>query len=262
MRAYLEFIKKSFQNNLVFRIDYLIGIANSIIIIFIYVSIWRSIYGNEAVIGGISLEMVTTNFILGLALSSAFSLDDLFVSRKIWSGEIINDLLKPMNFNAYIFCYNIGNILFKLLLQFIPALIVSSLLIGILPPATLIGFIFFTISIILGFLILYNISYIVSLITFWNHQVWSISTIKDVIVSVLSGIYIPMWFFPEWLYGLIKYTPFDSIYFIPVSIYFGKIELWDIGFNMAKQVIWIIFFYLIGRLMWSNAIKKLVIQGG
>ena len=262
MSAYVEFAKKAFQNNLVYRIDYILGVINTVISIFVYIAIWKAIYSNNVDFGGITFNMVATNFILGLAISNAFSLDDFMVADKVRNGSITSDLLKPINFSWYILSYNIGNIGFKVLMQFVPALILSILFIGLMPPHSIAALFVFLLSITLGFFILYNISFIVSISSFWFYNIWSISTLKNVIISIFSGTLMPIWFMPQGLVNFIKMTPFDSIYFIPISIYLGRIDMNDILLSIAKQIMWIAVLFIIGQIVWKAAVKKLVLQGG
>lgn len=262
MRLYLEFAKKSFLKNLVYRTDYIIGVVNTLITIFVYVAIWKALYSNATELNGISFSMVATNFILSLAISSAFVVDDFMIARKVRRGEITTDLLKPINFNMYILSYNLGNVGFKLLMNFIPALLISSLFIDLLPPFSAAAFGYSIISVILGFFVLYCISYIIGLLSFWLYNIWSISTIVNVTISILSGTMIPLWFMPEKLINIIKVTPFDSIYFIPISIYLGKIGTNEVFGSIAKQLVWIAALAFVGHLLWKSAIKKLVLQGG
>lgn len=262
MNVYYQYAKKCFQKNMVYRFDYIMGVISTLMQIFIYVSIWKALYQGKEELYGITIQMVITSFIISLAISNAFNIDDFIVYRKINKGEITNELLKPVNFSGLLMAENIGDVSFKLLVNLIPAVIIASLYIEILPPVSIINFIFFIISVILGFLVLYGISYIVSITSFWVINVWSISTIKNVFVSVLSGTMIPLWFMPQWALNIIRFTPFDSIYFIPIKIYLGQVNSLEIIRCFGKQFSWIAILYTFGAVLWKKAIKKLVIQGG
>ena len=87
-------------------------------------------------------------------------------------------------------------------------------------------------------------------------------TIKNVIVKVLSGTLLPLWFMPEILRKIIKVTPFESIYFTPIQIYLGEISGLEILYKMFIQVMWIVILGLIANAFWKRGTKKLVVQGG
>jgi ABC-2 type transport system permease protein len=261
-RAYVELAKKAFQNNLAYRIDYLAGLINTLVMIFVNIAIWKAIYEEEEAVGGVQLKIVITYIILGFLMQSIFTMDEYFIENKVRTGLISSDLLKPLSFRLYVFSYNLGNSFFKILMQLTPALIVSMLLFRLLSPFSLKMGIFFFISGALGFLVLYSLNFIVWVSSFWFYWTFSLVTIKDAFIMILSGALIPLWFMPQWLYDFIKMTPFDSIYYIPISIYLGQIPTNEIMFSILKQVFWIIILTTIGHFLWKAATKKLVVQGG
>jgi ABC-2 type transport system permease protein len=262
MRVYIEFARKKFSNNMVYRFDYIIGIINTCLQFFIFWCIYKSLYGAATEIDGVTFPMVATNFILSLGLSNAFQIDDLFLQRKIGDGSIVNEFLKPVNFKLRLIAENIGNITFRLIFNFLPAFIIAMCFVKIEKPATLLALILFASSAILGFFVLWQISFIVQMTSFWIINVWSISTIKNVFVNVLSGAMLPLWFMPKSVMRIIKFTPFDSIYFTPIRLYLGDMQSGDILFNFGRQIIWICILYIIGDVMWRCGQKKLIVQGG
>jgi len=262
MRAYIEFAKKAFLNNMVYRFNHFIGILNTCLQIFIFWCIYKTLYGGATQVDGITFSMVTTNFILSLGLSSAFNLNDFFIKKKLNDGSIVNEFLKPVNFKARILAEDLGTIAFKLIFNFTPALIITALVFEMNAPVNLASTLLFVLSTALVFFVLWNLSFIIQTASFWLVNVWSISTIKNVFVNVLSGAMLPLWFMPKKVVSIIKFTPFDSIYLTPVQIYLGKITGNEIAINFLRQVIWIAILYLIGEIMWRCGQKKLIVQGG
>lgn len=262
MRAYIEFMKKSFVNNMSFRSNYFFGLLNTIILIFVNVSIWKALYGGQVEIKGISFPMVVTNFVIGLSFSNALSVNDFMISSKVRGGQIAMDLLKPLNINATMIFQTLGNNLFRIISYFIPSLLVSLIFFKILPPSSISILIYVVLAVFLGFLILYNISYIISVLSFWFVNIWSFSTIKNVFIGVLTGTMLPLWFMPDWVNRIIKYTPFDVIFFAPIKIYLGQMDMNAIYSVFIKQIVWIVILFAIGQVLWLRGIKKLVVVGG
>lgn len=262
MSVYFAYIKIAFLNKCTYRVECLLGILSTCLQIFISCAIWKVLYGTNQNINDITYSMVVTNFVLSQGLSKAFSVNDFAIQQKINDGTICNEFLKPVDYIISILATNLGEILFNLIVFFLPTVLITSIFIGILPPSGLINSLLFLLSIILGFIILWLISSIVQMSSFWIINVWSISTIKNVIIGVLSGSLLPLWFMPESVLQIINYTPFDSIYFIPIEIYLGTISLYEIMGCYVRQVIWIIILYSLSRIMWEFGKKRLVVQGG
>jgi ABC-2 type transport system permease protein len=262
IRAYLEIAKKAFQNSLAYRVEYFAGLINTLILIFVNVAIWKAIYGEDGSYDGVQLQIVLTYIILGFLMQSIFSMDEYFIATKVNNGLISSDLLKPISFRLMVFSYNFGLAVFKILMNLLPAVIISVIFFRLLPPFSPVMGICFLISLALGYLVLYCLNFIVWLSAFSFYGTFSLVTIKDAIVVIMSGALIPLWFMPQWLYDFIKLTPFDSIYYIPISIYLGQIPSNEIIYSIIKQLFWIVLLIGIGHIIWKFASKKLVVQGG
>lgn len=212
----------------------------------------------------LSLNVVLTSFIINLGLSNIYSIDDLTVQRKFCDGTIICELLKPINYRIYLLADTVGNILFKLLFNLIPCsaimiIVYRNYFIFCINSCSLCVFF---LSIILGFMVLWEISSIVQMLCFWIVNVWSISTIKDVFINVLAGTILPVWYLPEAIQNIIKYTPFAAIYITPLKIYLNQMGTKQQIEALLMQLIWIIILALFGNLLWHMGKKKLVVQGG
>ena len=262
MRAYLEFAIKMFQNKMQYRVEFFMGILDTIISLIVYLCVYKALYGDSSSIDGITLSMVATNFVISLGLSNAFYFDEFFLERRFNEGSITNEFLKPVNFVLRMFSENAGEGVFKVIFNFIPAVVFAIFYTNLCPPAGVASLLAMIISVILGYIVLWLISFIVQTWTFWFLSVWGIITIKNVFVNILSGAMIPIWFMPPVLQKIIAFTPFEAIYFTPVRIYLGQLSGEDILKGMGIQVLWIVILALIANVFWKKGVKKLVIQGG
>ena len=238
------------------------GIINTVITIIVFCLIYKALYGEADNIDGITFSMVTTNFVISLGLSGAFGFDEMFLQNKLHDGSITNEFLKPVNFKLRMLSENIGDSIFKIIFNFVPALLFSIFFIDFCAPKSILSIILMIISVFLGYLVLWMISFIVQTWCFWLFSVWGIVTIKNVFVNILSGTMLPIWFMPSILRKIVSYTPFESIYFTPIRIYLGEITGKDIFYGMVVQIFWIAVLYLIGNMFWKNGVRKLVVQGG
>ena len=262
MRTYLEFAIKKFQNKMTYRLEFFMGIISTIITIVVYLCIYKALYAGQAEVDGVSYAMTATSFVISLGLSNAFYFNEMFIQDKIHSGTITNEFLKPVNFIFRLLSENIGEGLFKVIFNFIPAVIFTVIYTNICAPKSIVHFLVMLFSVVLGYLILWLISLIIQILSFWLFSVWGIVTIKNVIVSILSGVYLPLWFMPETLKTIVSYTPFQSIYFTPINIYLGELDGASIVNSMLVQIMWILILGAIAGIMWNKGTKKLVVQGG
>ena len=259
---YLAFAKKSFLQKSAYRLDHWMGILNTLIRLVIYIEIYKALYGGREAVDGITLSMVATNFILSLGLESFFVVNDFYLANKLYDGSIATEMLLPVTFHGRMLADNLGFALFKLIFHFVPAMIVAVIFIGIERPASAGAFGLFILSTLLGYGVLWSISFMFQMFSFWLINVWAIMTIKNVFINVLSGSMIPLWFMPEIMRKVIGFTPFESIYFTPVQIYLGKLSGGEVVGGFIKQTVWIVVLLVCGMLLWNKGKKKLVVQGG
>lgn len=262
MRRYFAYTKQAFLANSAFRFDHVMGIVDACLNVFIFWCIYRALYGGREQVDGITLAMVTTNFILSIGLSAAFSLDEGYLPYRIQTGSIATELLKPIRFRGILLATDLGSVCFAVLFRFVPAVLVAIPLVGMEKPCSLPCFLAFLVSVCLGFLVLWTLNFIFQALSFWLINTWSLRTIKNVFVNLLSGSMIPLWFMPDWMQGVIRFTPFSSIYFEPVKIYLGQLTGMGIGLSFLRQACWIVVLAAVGEWIWRRGIRKLVIQGG
>jgi len=254
--------KNSFIINMSYRLDLFGNIINAMVMILVNIAIWNAIYSEDNTFDGFQFNMILTYVILSLNITYIFSMDDYFIEKKIRSGSIVNDLTKPTNFFIYIFFYNFGITLFKITIVLIPSIVIFGLIFNILPPFSVLFFFAFLLSIILGYFVIYCINFIVWMTAFWFKRIFSLVTLKDVMILLFSGAVIPLWFMPQWLIDIIKLTPLDSILYTPLLIYLGQLPVSEMIYSVSKQILWIIILFLCNMILWRQAIKKIDIHGG
>ncbi len=262
MRTYVEFALKKFQNKMAYRLEFFMGILNTVITIVVYLCIYKALYGDMQEVDGITFSMVATHFVISLGLSAAFEYNEMFLQDKVHDGSITNEFLKPVNFVFRLMAENIGEGLFKVIFNFFPAVVITMFYVKLSPPVSVINMVVMLISVILGYLILWLIGFIVQTWSLWLFSVWGIMTIKNVFVKILSGTLLPLWFMPEIVRKIISFTPFESIYFTPIQIYLGEIQGVELLNKMFIQVVWIGILGIIAGAFWKKGTKKLVVQGG
>lgn len=198
MRKYIEFAKRYFQRSLVYRISYFTKLFTSILLVYISIAIWSALYRNKAQVEGINLEEMITyaivSIILGVLFNTRISNE---VEAKVRSGEIATDLMKPMDLQLYLFFSALGIAFFNILMVILPITIISFLFFRVLSPDSFLLFLYFLISLSLGFLIIFLIDFMVGMISFWTIGIGGFNICKEIAIPFFAGAFVPLWFFPE-----------------------------------------------------------------
>ncbi len=80
--------------------------------------------------------------------------------------------------------------------------------------------------------------------------------------SLLSGLLIPMAFFPDRLQKVLAWLPFEHIAYTPLQIYLGKLDHPTTLRMLGIQWFWVVALLVLAHLWWSRASEKITIHGG
>jgi ABC-2 type transport system permease protein len=270
MGPYLAFVRSSLLGMLAYRLRYVTGILTYLLYISIQYFIWQAVFAHSdpgAQINGYTLpEMVTYVVIAWIARSLCFSNLDWDIDEMVRSGQVSVYLLRPLSFQMLMLSQGFGEFLFRLIFFTIPILFVVLPFFEVALPATLFHGLLFVFSTFVGFVIFSQINFLIGLIAFFTKSISSLIQAKHFVLQLLSGLLLPLSFFPAWAEELLTLLPFQLITFLPMQVYLGKVspegfsmELWAV---LLPQVVWIIALQLMGVVLWRCAADRLTVQGG
>ena len=189
------------------------------------------------------------------------------IFQQIETGNVVMDLVKPINIYNMWYYKTLGRKLARLLLRMVPLLIITALPFWgeykfiiqtnpLLLSASILSIIL-TVGLNMAYLMLiYGVAmiFISSL---------SIRQVMQAFLELGSGLVVPLPFMPSWMISFLKCTPFYYFQNIGFSIYVGYMtDGREIAINLLMQVIWIAILTFLGKAIVKNRLKKLVVQGG
>ena len=266
MKVYFSFMLNTFQSALAYRANIVCELISCMISIVIEVCLWKALYNNSEYVvtsvGNVGLQEMITYAVVSTLMSLVITNSVVNkLNDKVSSGQIAMDIIKPIKMRIYMFFEMLGQIAYDCIVKMIPLLICIWIFLGPIRIAN--GMlIYFVIAIVNAIILNYLITYILGLCAFWYIQAWQIGYVYQYIMILLSGSWIPLWFFPEILRNLIGFLPFNLIYYVPLSIFLGKYTYTECYKFIGIQLLWIVICIIVERFMWQRALRKLVIQGG
>ena len=211
---YLSILKACFLEECSYRLGWCVILVGNIIHLIITYYFWKAVYAASVtpVVNGMNFE----DTIVYVSLSGAmFSFMECYLvwkmGRDYHSGQIIVDLLRPLDYQLNMFCYSLGGMLFMFIMTFIPAFIIT-LWISNLKLKIGLNIIYFFLLMMLSICINFLINFCVGVICFYTESIWGINIVKDVVISIFSGVTVPLAFFPDGLRIVIDFLPFQAIY--------------------------------------------------
>ncbi len=255
------------QTNMIYKVNFLIGTISTLILFSVHFNLWNTIYkvSNTNIIRGFALgDMIAYVAVARILHVFVNSLNfDRKVANEIKTGTLSVYLVKPMNYFVYNMSLKLGN----MILQFgvsLTAYVVLLLFVlknnAVVPSIQTFALVLFTA--ILGMLINTLIGYVIALMALWVEHVDIVFVFKGLFLTFISGVLIPISFFPEILKTLLNYLPFKYLISFPIDVYLGKVASMEIISGIVFQFAWIIILYFTSKLMWNKGIKKYSSVGG
>jgi ABC-2 type transport system permease protein len=261
---YLAFARSAFRTQLAYRAQIWAGIFGQLVQVFARIAIWTSLLATGASVGGVDRSDMVTYAVLGGTVLSAWDPSRMLyaISAELKNGDIASRLLRPVPYPAYLFATECGNLVYRAVAVGLPVLVIAAVVYGLKPPASLFYGAVFPAFWVLSFLLLFGLSCLGGLAAFWLMTAFSIDWFLWSIIGLLSGGFVPLWFFPDWLAAAVKYLPFAWIGFYPAAVYLGKIGEPETLLLLGIGIAWVAIFGLAIRVLWSKATTRITVQGG
>lgn len=80
--------------------------------------------------------------------------------------------------------------------------------------------------------------------------------------QILSGLYLPLSLWPDWMQGFLTWQPFAGMMDLPLRFYVGAADPALLPQTMAAQLVWAALLIPLGRAWINRNLRKLALQGG
>jgi viologen exporter family transport system permease protein len=263
MKIFWSFIRQAFQFIAAYRFNFFMEIFMVLLRMYAVYWLWRVLYTQRPGAFGVSLEQMVTYGALGMALEIfVWSRPQMYISRQVKSGAIDTDLMKPLDFHVHMLARSVGETTVGVIALALPALALAYFLLGVNLPPDVPTALLFIASLILGFLVLFHLNFLLGALSVVALDIRHISWAYYSVVRFFGGQMVPLWMFPSFVGAIARVLPFQATYFIPMSLYIGRITGADAVRAIEFQLIWLIALVILSRLCWSWAHRRLVVQGG
>ena len=273
LAPYAEFSRIGFVNILSFRLRYYAGIFTYLINVTVYYFIWTAIYraaanaeaagAATANIGGYDLSQILTYVAVGWIIRSLYwNTIDQEMAYEVIEGKIAMDFIKPVSIQWMWISRALGETAFRLIMLTALTSVAVVLLFPVHLPASWANFGMFVVSVIGSILLMAAINFMIGTCAIPLTSILALIRAKYWLIELLSGLLIPMTYFPASLQKVAAWLPFEHIAFTPLQIYLGKLNGAAALKALAVQWLWIAVLLWLGDLWWSRATRKITIHGG
>ncbi len=260
MRLYWEIARRGYRRYAAYPAATLAGIFTNTVFGFLRAYVLLALYRHHDVIGGYDATDAVTYVWLGQGLLGVVLLwGDTELSRRIRSGDIVVDLGRPWDMQLALLATDLGRAAHAVLIRLLPPVAIGVLFFPFRWPERPDTIALFAASVALAVTVSFGIRFLLNASAFWLLDARGVIAVWGVVGGMLSGLILPLSWFPAWAQTLLAWTPFPALFQTPIDVF---TERGDGLALLATQVAWAAFLLLAGRLVLQRGARRLVVQGG
>ena len=254
LAIYGAFVRVAFMEALAFRTRFVMGVGSYFTFVSVYYFIWEAAYATRpegASIDGFDLgQIVTYAAVAWMIRSFYFGRVDQKIAREVRSGDIARHLLRPIDYQLMRLSEAFGESAFRLVALTAPSAALVYLAFPVAAPAGLAAAAAFGLGLLFSFAIFFELSYLVGLTAAFTKQAAGLRRAKTAAVELLSGLLVPLSFFPEWAQEVLRWLPFRMVADVPLNLYLGRYAGTEALQQLGLQAGWALLLYGAGHLLW------------
>jgi len=250
-----------------YRVAALAGLTTQFVWGFMQLMIYKAFYEADANAFPMTFSATVSYIWMQQAFIAFFAVwmieNEIFDT--VVNGNIAYELCRPIKIYNMWFARSLANRMSRAVLRCFPILLVAVMLpepYGISKPASVMHFVLFAITLILGLLVTVSFCMLVYGLTFFTISPQGLRIVFTSTVEFLAGAIIPLPFFPAKLQALMELLPFAAMQNVALRVYSGSMTVLEMQKTIALQVFWLIVLVVLGSSLCKLAEKKITVQGG
>jgi ABC-2 type transport system permease protein len=185
------------------------------------------------------------------------------LADRIRTGDVASDLLRPVHPVTSYLATDLGRAAYAALTRFLPPVLTGPFFFDLYLPGRWATGPLFVLSVLLALIICFGCRYLVNATAYWLQDVRGPLLVWMLLSGVLSGLYFPLRFLPDWCYlPLWLATPFPSLLQSPLDVLVERDPPAVQAGLVAVQAVWAGLILLACRAVQRRAERRLVVQGG
>jgi ABC-2 type transport system permease protein len=260
---YVEFSRVGFVNILAFRLRYFTGIITYFLNVTVYYFIWTAVFRSSSSLAGYTLAQMIAYVSVGWIIRSFYwNTIDQEMAYEVIEGKIAMDFIKPVSIQWMWISRAMGESAFRLGLLTLPTAVILALVFPIQGPASRENFLLFIAAVVGSFFLMAAINFMIGTCAIPLKSILALIRAKYWLIELLSGLLIPIAFFPQKFQRVMAWLPFEHIANTPLQIYLGKLDRAQAWRALGTQWLWVIALLILAHVWWDRASRKITIHGG
>lgn len=249
INKYLTIFKISWQQGLVYRLNFILWRVRTILQLLLVYFIWWTVFQNQNQLFGYTQTSIITYILISAVIRAVvLSSKATDVSNQINDGSVVNFLIKPLGFISYYFSRDLADKLLNI--SFV--ILEVSLIVLLLKPSFFLQtnpniLILFSLATILGIFLYFCIGFVISLTAFWVENSWGPLFLMFIFLEGFGGGLFPIDILPSGVFSFLMLTPFPYLIYFPSKIYLGHFSPDEIFLYFSILISWVVGLWILVR---------------
>lgn len=254
------YLRAQFYRQSFYRFNTVMSVAGAFLAAMVQFFIWQSVANVSTSIG--KTEDISAYAIMATAYVLLIPTTGVArrISNQVLKGTVSYQLLRPVTFFNLNFWTQLGSTCFSLLTTALPLTIMYIWIFKIRIVFTSVTtLILVIVSMLLGYLIAYQLGFIVGLFSFQTVRVGGFISLYEGIMTFFGGAVLPISIYPQILQKIVAVTPFYAIQYLPLrGLTTAEVTISD----LMIQLFWIICLTPLVHWYYGFSIRKIDVVGG
>lgn len=251
MNSYLMVFSSQLQRHYEYRVDFMFKIIKYVLAILLLAMVWAAVgRGSD---NPLLLPESLIVYYLGSAL--IFDLSNFhiwYVEEDIKLGNLSNLLLKPISSFWHYFSFQAAESLLDFVIKGIVLVPIIYLITGSPIHFENLGLVLLMVPIIYYFSFVFFFS--MSIMAFWLAEVNAVRWGWMAILRFISGVWIPLYLFPQQVQAFLLKLPFAHLVYSPIQMLLGEYSQSQILNTFSLLILWSIIMTIVMSLIWKRGL--------
>jgi len=192
------------------------------------------------------------------------------IRAMVRSGAVAYELCRPMDLYGLWYARAIAHRTAPTLLRAVPMVVVAVVVLPavglgewrLAPPASLAAAAGFAAALGGALALGCAVSTLINITLMWTVAADGVVILATTLVTLLSGLLVPLPLLPDWAQTTLRWLPFAGLYDLPFRLYTGHLAPAQFGPVLASQLGWTVVLVALGRWLLRRGLLRITVQGG
>ena len=248
-----------FQRQATYRLALISGLATNVFFGLIRTALFVALYDQRASVGGLDeADALTYVWVVQSLIGILWAVWIWELPDAVRSGAFEAELTRPGDVLSRLLSFDLGRMANLALVRATVPLLGAAVVLDLTVPATVGGWALVPVSVALAAVMGFCVRFLIGASAFWTPDFRGVYSLAFPFVWFLSGLVIPVEFFPGTLRTVAELGPLAAMLTAPVRVVTGS----GVGGALLLQVVWAAVMLLVCRATLAAGERRWVTTGG